>query len=71
MAVLLDNSQIISGAVFPAGRGNGRVEVEDTGLLRIKQLSDSDSGEYVCRVTNSAGQAEKIVTTNFNDCSKK
>ena len=43
-----------SGAVFPAGRGNGRVEVAEAGMLRIKKFLESDNGEYICRVTNSA-----------------
>ena len=60
-----------SGAIFPAGRGNGRVEVFENGLLRIEQLAYSDNGDYICRVTNSAGQAEKHVTAVFSTCPKK
>ena len=57
------------GAVFPAGRGNGRVEVAEAGMLRIKKFLESDNGEYICRVTNSAGQAEKLVS--LEACNKK
>ena len=62
---------IIIGAIFPAGRGNGRVEVSENGLLRIEQLAYSDNGDYICRVTNAAGQAEKHVTAVFSTCPKK
>ena len=52
---------MISGAVIPAGRGNGRLSVSSSGLLDIKLLSLFDGGTYTCRGRNSAGQAEKSV----------
>lgn len=54
-------NNLFIGAVIPAGRGNGRLSVSASGLLDITSLTQSDAGAYICRATNTAGQAEKSV----------
>lgn len=57
--------------ILPAGvminqkQSNGRISVDELGVLRIKKVSDVDAGQYRCLAQNNAGEDSGIMTISL------